>query len=68
MRARIAEKREVAEGTLGGDFDRGDRTDIQAKLKEAETAARDEAGHTRERSVQQIGCGCRQCRIVQYDH
>lgn len=34
--------REVADGTLGGEFDRGDRTDLQAKVKDAEEAARDE--------------------------
>ncbi len=34
--------REVAEGTLGGDFDRTDRADLQAKVKDAEDAAREE--------------------------
>ncbi|MFQ5660234.1 MAG: DUF499 domain-containing protein [Gammaproteobacteria bacterium] len=34
--------REVAEGTLGSDFDRADRADIQAKVKDAEEAAKDE--------------------------
>jgi len=34
--------REIAEGTLGGDFDRADRADLQAKVKDAEEAARDE--------------------------
>lgn len=34
--------REVAEGTLGGDFDRADRADLQAKVKDAEEAAKDE--------------------------
>lgn len=34
--------REIAEGTLGGDFDRADRADIQGKVKDAEEAARDE--------------------------
>lgn len=34
--------RDLAEGTLGSDFDRTDRADIQAKVKEAEEAARDE--------------------------
>lgn len=34
--------REVAEGTLGGDFDRSDRTDLQSRVREAEIAARDE--------------------------
>jgi len=35
-------RREIDEGTLGGDFDRADRVDIQARLKEAEDDARDE--------------------------
>lgn len=34
--------REIAEGTLGGDFDPADRAGIQAKVKEAEEAAREE--------------------------
>ncbi|MCP9446717.1 MAG: DUF499 domain-containing protein [Nitrospira sp.] len=34
--------REVADGTLGGDFDRTDRADLQSNLKAAEEAARDE--------------------------
>ncbi len=34
--------REVAEGALGGEFDRGDRTDLQAKVREAEETAKDE--------------------------
>jgi hypothetical protein len=34
--------REVAEGTLGGDFDKGDRSELQSKVKEAEEAAKDE--------------------------
>jgi hypothetical protein len=34
--------REVAEGTLGGDFDRSDRADLQAKVRDAEEAAKDE--------------------------
>ncbi len=34
--------REVADGTLGGDFDRTDRADLQAKVKAAEDAAKDE--------------------------
>jgi hypothetical protein len=34
--------REIAEGTLGGDFDRAERADIQARVKDAEEAARDE--------------------------
>jgi hypothetical protein len=33
---------EVAEGTLGSDFDRADRADIQAKLADAEQDAKDE--------------------------
>jgi len=35
--------REVADGTLGGDFDRNDRADLQAKVRDAEDAAKDEA-------------------------
>lgn len=34
--------REVAEGTLGGDFDRNDRTALQSNIKEAEENAREE--------------------------
>ncbi|MGH7407236.1 MAG: DUF499 domain-containing protein, partial [Candidatus Methylomirabilales bacterium] len=34
--------REIAEGTLGTDFDRADRADIQAKVSDAEEAAKDE--------------------------
>jgi len=34
--------REVAEGTLGGEFDRADRAEIQSKLEDAEEAAKDE--------------------------
>jgi hypothetical protein len=34
--------REVAEGTLGGDFDRSDRADLQSKVKDAEEAAKEE--------------------------
>jgi hypothetical protein len=34
--------REVADGTLGGEFDREDRADLQAKVKDAEVAAKDE--------------------------
>ena len=34
--------KEVAEGTLGGDFDRSDRADLQSKVAEAENAAKDE--------------------------
>ena len=33
---------EVARGDLGGDFDKDDRADLQAKVKDAEVAARDE--------------------------
>jgi hypothetical protein len=33
---------EIAEGTLGTDFDRADRADIQAKVSDAEEAAKDE--------------------------
>ena len=34
--------REVAEGTLGGEFDRNDRADLQAKVQDAEETAKDE--------------------------
>ena len=34
--------REVADGTLGGEFDRTDRAELQAKVKDAEEAAKDE--------------------------
>ena len=34
--------REVAEGTLGGEFDRNDRAELQSKVKDAEEAAKDE--------------------------
>ncbi len=34
--------REVAEGTLGGEFDRNDRAELQSKVKDAEGAAKDE--------------------------
>ena len=34
--------REVAEGVLGPEFDRADRAELQARVKDAETAARDE--------------------------
>ncbi|MBI4584119.1 MAG: ATP-binding protein [Planctomycetes bacterium] len=34
--------REVAEGTLGGDFDRADRAELQSKAGAAEEAAKDE--------------------------
>jgi len=34
--------KEIAEGTLGGDFDRADRADIQSKVSDAEEAAKDE--------------------------
>lgn len=33
---------EVADGTLGGDFDRTDRADLQSNVKDAENAAKDE--------------------------
>jgi uncharacterized protein DUF499 len=34
--------REIAEGTLPGEFERADRADLQSKLKEAEETAKDE--------------------------
>ncbi len=34
--------REVADGTLGGEFDRNDRAELQSKVKEAEGIAKDE--------------------------
>jgi hypothetical protein len=34
--------KEIAGGTLGGDFDRADRADIQSKVSDAEEAAKDE--------------------------
>lgn len=34
--------REVADGTLGGEFDRNDRAELQSKVKDADEAARDE--------------------------
>jgi hypothetical protein len=34
--------KEVSEGTLGGDFDKTDRADLQAKVADAEEAVRDE--------------------------
>ena len=34
--------REVAEGTLGGEFDKGDRAELQSKVKDAEEGAKDE--------------------------
>jgi hypothetical protein len=34
--------REVTDGTLGGDFDKADRAELQAKAKDAEDAAREE--------------------------
>ncbi|MGA2587655.1 MAG: DUF499 domain-containing protein [Candidatus Aminicenantales bacterium] len=34
--------KEVAEGTLGGDFDKTDRAELQAKVADAEAAVRDE--------------------------
>jgi len=33
--------RELAEGTLGGEFDRNDRAELQSKVKDAEEAAKD---------------------------
>ena len=35
-------EREVAEGVLGTEFDRGDRSELRAKVKDAEVAAKDE--------------------------
>ena len=34
--------REVADGTLGGEFDKSDRAELQSKVKDAEEAAKDE--------------------------
>jgi len=34
--------REVAEGTLGGEFDKSDRAELQSKVKDSEEAAKDE--------------------------
>jgi hypothetical protein len=34
--------KEIADGTLGGDFDRSDRAEIQSKVSDAEEAAKDE--------------------------
>jgi len=34
--------REVADGTLGGEFDKNDRTELQTKVKDSEGAAKDE--------------------------
>ncbi|MBW2149899.1 MAG: hypothetical protein JRI22_23160 [Deltaproteobacteria bacterium] len=34
--------KEIAEGTLGGDFDRSDKAEIQSKVSDAEEAAEDE--------------------------
>jgi hypothetical protein len=34
--------REVADGTLGGEFDRSDRAELQSKVKDSEDAAKDE--------------------------
>jgi len=34
--------KEVADGTLGGDFDRSDRAELQSKVTDAEEAAKDE--------------------------
>ena len=35
-------KREIDDGTLGGDFDKADRAELMTKVKEAEDTARDE--------------------------
>ncbi len=35
-------KREIDDGTLGGDFDRSDRAELQSKVKDAEEAVKDE--------------------------
>jgi hypothetical protein len=37
-----AAKRDIDDGTLGGDFEKADLSDISAKLKDAEESARDE--------------------------
>lgn len=34
--------REISEGTLGGDFDRSDRVELQSKVRDAEEGAKDE--------------------------
>jgi hypothetical protein len=34
--------REIAEGTLGGEFDKGDRAELQSKVKDSEEAAKDQ--------------------------
>jgi hypothetical protein len=34
--------REVADGTLGGEFDKNDRADLQSKVRDSEVAAKDE--------------------------
>jgi hypothetical protein len=34
--------REIAEGTLGGEFDKSDRAELQSKVKDSEEAAKDE--------------------------
>jgi len=34
--------REVGDGTLGGEFDKGDRAELQSKVRDAEEAAKDE--------------------------
>jgi hypothetical protein len=34
--------REIAEGTLGGEFDRNDRAELQSKVKDADEATKDE--------------------------
>jgi hypothetical protein len=38
--------KEIADGTLGGEFERSDRTDIQSKMKDAEDAAKEEVWGT----------------------
>jgi hypothetical protein len=34
--------KEISDGTLGGDFEKTDRAEIQAKVSDAEEAAKDE--------------------------
>jgi hypothetical protein len=34
--------REIVDGTLGGDFEKGDRAELQAKVKDSEEASKDE--------------------------
>lgn len=38
--------KEIVDGTLGGEFERADRTDIQSKMKDAEDAAKEEVWGT----------------------